>query len=337
MSLIERHIQQFVERCRSLDPARFRSFELAEYAFLIEPRLAEVNAPASGGKDIPLCIMALTHGVEVAGVAVLNELLCQIGSGLVNPTVRFCLALGNPWAAFEAKRFIERDLNRSFANPSAATKREEQRAAILEPILSRSAWFLDVHQTKELCPQPFFIFPYSLPGYRFARHVAPQVAVITRKGGAFSKEGMCSDEFVNSVGGAGITIELGQNGFTPMALGVGLSACIRAIAFVQARTLSPEIAETDAVWSKDLAPVYTWAAVMDYPESGEVLLRDDLVNFTAVRSGETLGTHDGAPILAAADGPILFPQHYRDRSLPRPKELVRILKMLDGQEIKSLG
>ena len=45
--------------------------------------------------------MALTHGNETAGVAVLNELLRMLAGTALNFNIPICFVLGNPWAAKE--------------------------------------------------------------------------------------------------------------------------------------------------------------------------------------------------------------------------------------------
>jgi succinylglutamate desuccinylase len=335
MSFVVDQIQQFVRRCESLASFGFKVERLTEYAYHISGPNPVIANSKNSAKAYPLTIFGLIHGVEVAGIAVLNEVLSMLQTGTVQLKSPICVALGNPWAAHVEKRFVERDLNRSFASIGARQKREEMRAEQLEKILDQTAYFLDLHQTKEHSPEPFFIFPYSAAGFALARRIAPIAPIITRKEGAYSKEGMCSDEYVNSKGGIGITLELGQNGFTPMAIGVGVAACIRAIEFNNLNHLDGKSLEQDPVWGGHFGHVYTWAAVMDYPESGEVNLRPELVNFMKVKQGEILGSHDGRNIICPADGWMLFPQHYRDKSQPRPKEMLRILRQTDELEISA--
>jgi succinylglutamate desuccinylase len=335
MSFVAEQIQQFVRRCESLSAYGFGVERLTEYAYCISGPGQRSGMRRNPAKAYPLTIFGLIHGVEVAGIAVLNEVLSMLQSGTIMLKSPICIALGNPWAALVEKRFVERDLNRSFASTGSRLKREEMRAEQLEKILDQSEYFLDLHQTKEHSPEPFFIFPYSAAGFALARRIAPVAPIITRKEGAYSKEGMCSDEYVNSKGGIGITLELGQNGFSPMAIGVGVSACIRAIEFNNLNHLDGPASEKDTVWGGHFGNVYTWAAIMDYPELGDVKLRSDLVNFMKVSKGEILGQHDGKNIICPADGWMLFPQHYRDKTQPRPKEMLRVLRLTHEQEISS--
>jgi len=106
----------------------------------------------SESHDIDLAVMAITHGNETAGLAAVNEWLSQLNYSWVNLDIRLAVLLGNVPAAKAGVRFLERDLNRSFARTGELTTWEEKRASELGKVMSRSRYFLDLHQTTEGCP-----------------------------------------------------------------------------------------------------------------------------------------------------------------------------------------
>jgi len=302
---------------------------LADYGWLVRPR-GVVSEVLPGGKRIALTLMGITHGNEWAGLAVLNHLLALLDSRVCTLTVPVAFLLGNPWAARENRRFRECDLNRSFARP-APTLAEEQRAADLAPVLADSAYLVDFHQTARVSGRPFFIFPFNRNSFGFARDVAPRLTVVTHWGKPFSAEGMCTDEYVNSQGGTGISLELGQNGFDPYQIAVGVEASLWAL---QAAThyLRDGVPPGRLVASRLPAEpeIYTWAEIVPWPAQGVVELDEDWTNFKSVAQGQALGKLDGRPLLAPASGLMLFPKfltrEQQANLTTRPTELCRIMR-----------
>lgn len=293
------------------------------------------HAHSSGGKDVTLTISALIHGVEIGGLAVLVELLELVTRGAVRLESALGVSLGNVPAAHRALRFIERDLNRSFGREHS-TLMEEKRADELETLFSRTSYLLDIHQVKLQIDRPFWIFPYTEKGYHFARAVASDVAVITHWGRGFSSDGQCSDEWVNGQGGAGVTIELGQNGFAPDQIKRGIEVCRDAISYANKQPLSPR-QEPDH--SKTLAPLFTWGEIIPYPPTGRPVLNPGWHNFKIVQAGEVLGSFNGSEIKANLTGPVLFPKYPEPTSdgtygeKPPAAELIRILREISESEL----
>jgi succinylglutamate desuccinylase len=277
----------------------------------------------------------MIHGVEVAGLAVLVELLELVTRGELIVDVPVGVALGNIKAALAGVRFVERDLNRSFGRDQAALL-EEKRADELERLFTRSARLLDIHQVKLKIDRPFWIFPYTKNGFKFARSVAPEVSVITHWGRGFSQDGQCSDEWVNGRGGAGVTIELGQNGFDPKQIEHGVRVCSRAISLSTSGAVGNPLPNLD---SAQAAPIYTWGEIIPYPKTGQPVLNPGWHNFRVVKKGEVLGVFDGSEIKASVSGPVLFPKYPDPRpdgtygETPPAAELIRILREISEDEL----
>ena len=304
---------------------------LCDYGWLIKPKRTAVALPA--GKEVGLTLMGLTHGNELAGVAVINEVLAHLGAGNIALKIPLAIILGNPWAAKENRRFLERDLNRSFGCGSATLK-EEVRAKELTSVLDKTAFLLDLHQTTRPSDRPFFIFGYNERNYEFARAISPRLTIVTHWGKPFSNEGMCTDEYVISKGGTGISLELGQNGFDSYQIAVGVEACLWAIRVATAELNSESIAHRASSHTSEL---YTWAEIMRWPAHGFVELNAGLNNFAEVHVGDILGRCDGEPVRAGASGRILFPKYLsraeQEKLSVRPSELCRVMKAISPAEL----
>jgi hypothetical protein len=306
---------------------------LANQVHIIRPRTI---IPRASGRDVDLTISGLIHGVEVAGLSVLNEVLSLVTSGRCPLSISVGVALGNLPAARQQKRFVERDLNRSFGRQETSVA-EDRRADELERLFGRTRYLLDIHQVKLPCDQPFWIFPYTKTGFVFARAVAPDVPLVTHWGKGFSADGQCSDEWTNRSGGFGVTIELGQNGFDEAQIARGVAAACRSLE-VAAAMVGGAVPQNVGTGK---APVYTWAEIVPYPDTGAPVLDPGWHNFKLVNQGQRIGSFDGRELLAPVTGPVLFPK-YPDPSADgrygtdRPAaELMRILREISESELPA--
>ncbi|NRA65030.1 MAG: succinylglutamate desuccinylase/aspartoacylase family protein [Pseudobacteriovorax sp.] len=279
-------------------------------------------------KDFPLTVMAVTHGNEVGGIGVLNRFIELLSEGLFTLPYPMMLGLGNTAASRENCRYLDRDLNRSFAMSQPDDTRESLRARDLEPFLKHTAFFLDIHQTIEPTERPFFIFPYRPEGYEFARGIADDIPIVTHWGKGFSADGACTDEYVNRSGGVGISVELGQKGFDPYQESLGLNLVLAAC-----KTVKRKLEGSFVPVQKPKDDVYTWAHVIPFPE-GSAGLDEGWYNFKTVRRGERLGYVGDDEIKAPVEGPIMFPKYRRQESGGQtPKEICRILKRVSENEL----
>ena len=329
---ISRELDSFKRLMNLVPRERYSVLEAFENAFIIAP--TGFGASKIGGKQIGATILAIVHGNEWAGLASVNSVLEHIISGTIQIRYPVAFALGNPQAAIQNKRFLERDLNRSF-DRSQTDLLEEKRADQLESILAETAWLLDIHQTRELSAQAFFIFPFTESAFKFARSVGPAHPIVTHWGKPFSAEGRCTDEYVNRKGGTGITIELGRNSFDPYHISVGVDAILWTL-----RTAG-ELAGFDPLIqlnreSRSMGDIYTWAAVVPWPEEGEAVLEPGWFNFKEVNAGQLLGRVGKLEIKAPESGHILFPKYLdpkQDVGTPRPTELCRIMKKIQAADL----
>lgn len=335
---IELEIKKFHKYFNKLEE-KYRVVKPGDNMYVVSPKSQQPTLPKS--KNIALTIGAITHGNESAGIGTVNDFLAYLSSGVINLELPLAFILGNTEAALQEKRFIERDLNRSFSSPRADEQKtkEEKRALAIQAILSQTAWFIDLHQTTLPSEEAFFIFPYAKASYSFARNVAPHQPIITHWGDGFSEAGMCSDEYVNSQGGVGITLELGQNGLRSYHIGIGCSLLVSALAYVQKTVKqsnhSPALSHFEELSSPEWGALYTFADIIPYPKTGLVQLVPGLYNFSAVKKGTKLADLGDSVLTAPEDRRLLFPT-YLDPHTPsekRPTELLRLLKQIEEPEL----
>ena len=288
------------------------------------------RAPGARGPHIDLLLMALNHGDEVAGLDVLNALCSALQDDAAVPTLSIGFLLCNVAAARRGQRFVERDLNRSFDRSDTATL-EDRCARAIEPMLALARHSVDLHQTIEPSPTPFFVVGCDEPSLRFAQALAPQNPIVTYWGAGFSQaagQGRTSDQFIQRRGGISVSVELGQKGFCPQQRELGKQLCLRALALVGALQGGAALGPL----SDQLSPIYSWREVVPYPD-GDVQLRPGLVNFEPVAQGQAMGRVGAQALLAPASGLLLFPKYVHAPEQARPAELYRLLRQLTLPEV----
>ena len=301
----------------------FSVSKLAEHAYLLSPK---GNVTPIAEKPIALTLMAIVHGNEICGVRVLNGFLRQLIDFPWQLSVSVAFVLGNPKAALLGKRFVDYDLNRSFDAKNQSFWETRRAKELSDKVLDRTAFLLDIHQTAEPAESPFFIFPYRPASLEFARHCAVGLPIITHWGGAFSKEGLCTDEYTNQKGGTGITIELGQNGFNHFKESVGMRACLGALIYSQ------NIAKEKPNLVPFVEPeVYTWGEVLPWPKH-DAALDEGWYNFREVEKGQRLGEVGGELLIANSSGYMMFPK-YPLADQPKPSEICRILRRVALEDL----
>jgi succinylglutamate desuccinylase len=323
--MLEENLARFHRNSRLRDIGASLVEPVDDHGFVLRPPAAVLRKDA----DVDLVFMALTHGNESGGLLVINAICDYIAKGLVRPTIAVGFILANVAAAIERRRFLDRDLNRSFGRDGGQAL-EHRRAREIEKLLRRARYLVDLHQTIEPSDLPFFVFAYQESSARFATAISPELPLVTHWGRPFSNadESCTSDEFMNRHGGIGLGIELGQKGFGIYQIAAGIKICLDAIAAVAERAAGREFPRI-----RDAAnPIYTWSDIVSYP-SGRVLLEEGLRNFQPMKPGQRLGWRDDEPILASRAGLLLFPKYVRSDSEPRPAELYRLLRRVTPDEL----
>lgn len=283
-----------------------------------------------GNHGLHLVIGAIVHGDEVGSVPAVLKTIAALQDGAVQYGGRVTFFLGNPEASLQNVRFLESDLNRVFVDDPLPTH-EGRRAGEIRPMLDSADVFLDIHQTILFSDRPFYIFPFGLEGWRWARAVAGASTWVTRAPTArFSSGTCCADEYVRLRGRPGLTLELGPRGFSADAEARATAAIHRLFA-VADRVASGEALDDIACNEADLNFVETvWRCRFEDPR---MRLREGLTNFAEVRAGERLSAPGTPSITSPCSGMLLFPKYgaYADDGAavePRPGEIVRVVRPL---------
>jgi succinylglutamate desuccinylase len=292
-----------------------------------------------GTSGCHLVIGSMVHGDECGSLPAVVQLMQELASGAVTFQGTVTFFIGNPEAGLADERFLDGDLNRVF-DAEPPDHHEGRRARELKPILDAADVFLDLHQTILPAAEPFWIFPFGLASWGWARAIgAARVWVTRHPEQNFSLSGCCADEYVRQRGLPGITLELGQKGFGHGAEERAYKAIRRAMQIADRLTAGASLSDV----AEEEPDLEFFETVHREPfASADHALRPGLVNFQRVAAGELLST-DGAPALRAPrDGAVLFPKYpprdatgaYRG---PLPAEIYRIIAPLSAHPLDAYG
>ncbi len=283
-------------------------------------------------KDIDLLFLALIHGNEVGGVAVLNHVLKSMTEGKFKPDIKMAFALGNVEAGFKNSRFVEKDLNRIFGTYETATH-EDRRARELETLLKRSRYILDIHQTIEPTASPFFIFGFDKKSFVMAHTIAPSLPIISYSINERKENGLVATSYAIEQGGVAVTAELGQKGFDHTQLDLGYGLCRRAYWYVKNQRLHALknfflsiVLRKSKPHADDKILIFSYRHLNEGATNN---LMPGFTNFMDIKKGQKLGVSSKGDILSPLDGKILFPKYGQAKQ--ESKELFVILEQLNVQ------
>jgi succinylglutamate desuccinylase len=269
----------------------------------------------------------IVHGNEVGSLPAIIKCIHDLLSNKINYGGKVSFFLGNIEAAQNNVRFIESDLNRSFGNKyNGQTNKERSRALEIMPLLSTADVYFDFHQTIMPCLKPFYIFEMSKQSYYWARAAGVATTFVTRKKGAsFSAAGMCSDEYVRSFGNVGITIELGEKGFSHEAETMSFEIMKRALNCMN--KVYGNHFPIEKLAHKNMDFEFLSIVHREPFLNPKLKLNEGLLNFKKVTEGMALGLNDqNKPLISPRDGYILFPKYPMRKEngeaiLPLPGEI----------------
>jgi succinylglutamate desuccinylase len=266
------------------------------------------------GPDIWLCnskkpkhlLSILVHGNETFGLDLAIDFLNN------DPSQSFMLMLGNRESYLAQKRFVERDLNRSFGL-NIQNLSEEKRAAEIEKYIQDIQYVLDLHQTSYRCVTPFSISRDLDKTLNLVNFLCPEYPLVyfdpTQK---TSQEGMTFGEYCQENGKIFLTIELGEKGFQKELQKKGLGIIKNFLKFTQEIKTEPKIEY-----------IYIPTQTVLKKEQTDSLV-PGLENFSFIKKGSLLIENSiREDKIASEDGFVLFPKYgeYQKFSL----ELCKIL------------
>jgi succinylglutamate desuccinylase len=281
-----------------------------------------------------LTILAMTHGNEVAGIAIINEIVQLIISGQLKTNANIGCVIGNAEAALQNKRFVESDLNRSFGQENVGKTIEQKRALKLKQIFNQSAFLLDLHQTQGACAGPFLISRYDPMSFRIFNAVAEDCPAVIY-GGNFSDSGVTTVNYHLQNGGWGFGLELGEKGFDPAQISFGVRF-VKDLLHVLSIFGSFEPSQVPIAKNRGVA--FTFAETIT-GQIGVFNLKPGLANMQVVHKSEVLGSNSGRSILAPQDGRLLFPKYPTATDLMESKgkevEVLRFLRRVADDDIEQ--
>jgi predicted deacylase len=280
------------------------------------------------GSGPRLIVLGAVHGNETCGTRAIERVLAELDSGAL-AIARGLLTLvpvTNPLAYAKGQRRGERNLNRGLQPTDSPAEYEDHIANQLCPWLAAHDVLLDLHSFASP-GRPFVMrgpadndgmlepFAHAAAEGRFAAHLGPtrivegwmaayaQGAARRRERGltddADPSYGIGTTEYMRAQGGYGVTLECGQHA-DPAAPDVGYRAIRQAIALLglTETALAPPPAEFERLRLTE---------VVDREHAADRFVRP-WRSFDAVCAGEHVGErHDGAPVIANANGHIVFP------------------------------
>lgn len=290
MTNVEKELARFDDQsCAESEFVKVQA--LNKHVTVISPKAAAEGAPS-------LTLSSLVHGNEIIGIYVLNQVFSEILSGSIKIQKPIAMIAANRAAALAEKRFLDRDLNRSFDRDGQST-REDRICRLIEPILAQSAYTLDLHQTILGTESPFFIFRAHKKGFDFAAALSADLPVVTFSNVQASADGRSLSESVIERGSVALTLELGKAGYDRHQLERGVALCKRAI---EASSL-----DLDA---NNLEKNKLYRIEWSYrPSSKAASLDPGWQNFSPITKGQRLGVDGEQEILSQIDGKMLFPKY----------------------------
>jgi predicted deacylase len=283
-----------------------------------------------------LIILGAVHGNEVSGTCGIERVLAELATGAlqIQRGMLTLVPVTNPLAYQKAQRNGDRNLNRNLRPAEVPQDYEDRIANVLCPLLARHDVLLDLHSFQAQS-EPFAMLgpvnntgtlePFALAeleqslalrlgvgriveGWlstyalgvreRLARTPAQDRAGLLSTDSSY---GVGTTEYMRSQGGCAITLECGQHA-DPGAPEVAYRAIRNTLAHLG---LVIEPAPASAVGVELL----TLTQVVDRLHPQDAFARV-WASFDALRAGDLIATrYDGTPVLAPADGYIVFPNN----------------------------
>ena len=275
-----------------------------------------------------LIVLGAVHGNETCGTRAIERLLGELDRGelTIARGVLTLVPVANPLAYAKSQRHGQRNLNRRLLPTDAPVEFEDRVANVLCPWLAAHDVLLDLHSFSSP-GRPFVMrgpadndgplepFAHEAAEGRLAAHLGPtrvvegwmaayaQGAARRRALGlvddADPSYGVGSTEYMRRAGGYGVTLECGEH-TDPAAHEVAYRAIRQAIALLGLAdiALAPPAAAFECLRLTE---------VVDRQHGEDRFVRE-WRSFDAVHAGEHVAErHDGSPVLAGADGHVVFP------------------------------
>ncbi len=290
--------------------SKFRSYSGAHSAYgemqMVGPDILKFVPKKKSNKNLKLGFLALVHGNEVLGLPIMNTLIQALLDGFISAEYEVLLGLGNLPAAYKNKRFVQKDLNRCFGLQGTSTVEDARAREIEKYMLNEVDYLIDLHQTVETSPNPFFIFQYASQNcFTHLSLMNSKFPAVIQFEAIGDDAGLSADEYLRSLGRFGVTFELGKIGFEDDKFHAGATACWLFIEKLNEFESYAQIAELPA--NRINFPMLQIVDRFVAPDD-DSLLNFNLTNFANIEKNQVLGFSKSGSILSPNKGVILFPK-----------------------------
>ncbi|MBX9703807.1 MAG: succinylglutamate desuccinylase/aspartoacylase family protein [Silvanigrellaceae bacterium] len=283
-----------------------------KYPGLISDSITLMSPQANQASScVPHVIFSgLVHGDEVGTLPAFLRIIESFEKKKLSFSGKVSFVVGNKEAALQGKRFVEQDLNRSFAVTSAQENTlEGKRAKDIVTFVQDCSLLVDFHQTIQPTLYPFYTFAFHWESYLWAQSLGGTNKLLTRNPqNKFSSTGLCFDEYVRSqLNRPALTLELGQRGFHAQSEDLAFTTIKKAI----------EIAEDVFFHKKNIEKIAQknpflefYESYISYPFSHpQMKLLQDFSNFQKILAGEVFAQDEKQqPIAAPLNSYAFFPK-----------------------------
>lgn len=266
-----------------------------------------------------VALVGITHGEEVVGLHILNEILLRLIEEKLTIKGELYLILGNRKAYLKNQRYIDTDLNRAYWIESESDKHEEQRALKIKNAIANCSYVIDFHQTVEDTLFPFFIVPNSNNKlYNWISYIGPDIATIQR---SISKKITTLSSYVCSQNHYGVTFEVGGNGFDSYQITLGAEVAKNIINSADQQYF--QVSE-----NRKKSSIYKIDYHEDYDE-GKVVFSKKFINFETIKKGQVIALKNNKEIFAPISGQIvLYPRSwFKKGSTTLPEGIFAIVNL----------
>lgn len=305
-------LQEFDLLTESLRKTHKNFYQLSHDIFLLK----------NHENQIDLFINCCTHGNEIIGLIIINNLLKKIKDLEFLPTLNLAFSIGNREAVLTNQRLIHFDLNRCFSKKNPSKSSEDTRAGELEIIAQKSNAILDIHQTSSESLSPFFIIKdinYNLSYLNFLEIY--EWPLILYKEGNFSKDGEAFSSFCFSKKIPFITVELGLAGSNVALEDFFIKKILYFIKNINPSNWKKSLSPTNEITAKN--PVFREFLTIEKKSEDDYLV-DGIKNLSPIKKGMTYAYQDNQALKTEEDLFALFPKYgfFKKNS----SELIRFLK-----------
>lgn len=322
LSLLHTYLEQFQHECSITSHHDATLTNKANWVWHYDGGAYQFHVGAS----------VMIHGNEVGPLSGVLAIIQALHQQTLNFGGQFTCFIGNVEASLQNKRFLDEDLNRVFTVLNHPCTHEQKRAQQLLPLLDSFDLYVDFHQTILDVKKPFYICPWQADTWSWMRIMEGAKDWITRHPSHQSGGFLCADEYVRQQGKVSCALELGALGFSSAAHEGVYRSLTRVYEALDQMHLADGNLQEMAAQYDDLSFYQTTHRIkFDDPY---LQLRSGLLNFDQVQAGDVLSSTDSSkPLIAPADGAILFPKYPpRDEdgrvTISMPKEIYRIVSPL---------